>query len=413
MHTSDWHLGKNMKDIRREDEYLAILDQVYHHIEVEQPNVLLIAGDVFDTTLPPIWAQRLYYQFLMRLKVFSYLKHIVITAGNHDSASWMNTTKEVLKYHHVHIVGGANVHEEDPLVSIEDDQGNLSAIVLAIPYLRDAQMRTIDIDSNSQIDDWQQHLHHAMREFYRKQIERAVTLRGERMIPIIVMGHLFLRGGSINDHDGTRPAVGTLGEFIADDLFDEVNYVALGHLHQPQSVSGKEHWRYSGSLLKSSFSEVHHQKSVVSITFEEREMSGYKLCELIDPVELIRLYGTWSEQEVELNNLIKSGRRAYVECNVPKEYLSVARQYQEDLAKKDHGVFIIQITRTDKQTFSLSERLEQDEIIKLNELKPIDIFHKRLDVNNTIDLQQREILTSLFLQIEKQCHEENAIEGER
>ncbi|WDI34525.1 exonuclease subunit SbcD [Entomospira nematocerorum] len=410
MHTSDWHLGKNIKDIRREGEYKSVLDQVYSHIECEQPSVLLISGDIFDTTLPPIWAQKLYYQFLMRLKELPHHMHIVITAGNHDSAAWLEAPKEMLKHYYIDIVGGANIQEENPILLIDDEDGELTAIVIAVPYLRDAQMRTIDV--SSPIDNWQQHLHDAMREFYHKQIVKAISIRGERMIPIIVMGHLFLRGGSINDQDGTRPSVGTLGEFIADDLFDDVSYVALGHLHQPQCVSGKEHWRYSGSLLKSSFSEVHHQKSLVSITFVDREMSSYKLCSLVDPVEFIRLHGSWSEQELQLQNLIKTDRRAYVECNVTKEFLTVARQWQEDFAKASHGIFIIQITRTDKLAFSLSERLDQHAVVKLNELKPIDIFKKRLELDSLLDVQQTTILTELFLHIEKQCHEENIISVE-
>ena len=159
LHTSDWHLGRSLYGRKRYEEFSAFLDWLAQTIEDEKVDALLVAGDVFDTSTPSNRAQELYYRFLCRVAA-SCCRHVVVIAGNHDSPSFLNAPKELLRALNVYVVGSMTDDLADEVIPLldcglqnEDSKtgGNTSeiniqksVIICAVPYLRDKDLRTVE-----------------------------------------------------------------------------------------------------------------------------------------------------------------------------------------------------------------------------------------------------------------------------
>jgi DNA repair protein SbcD/Mre11 len=282
LHTSDWHLGRALYGRKRYAEFEYFLDWLLNTIVQEQIDILLVAGDVFDTGTPGNAAQALYYRFLHRVAA-SCCRHVVIIAGNHDSPSFLNAPRELLKALDVHVVGspaeGLNnaLSDEmrDELLVLSDTQGNPEMIVCAVPYLRDRDIRIAE--AGESIADKERKLIEGIRNHYAEIVSLARQKRAAlgADIPVVAMGHLFTAGGQTVEGDGVRELyVGSLAHVAANIFPDDLAYVALGHLHVPQKVGNSDSVRYSGSPLPMGFGEARQQKSVVIVEFFSPETAG-------------------------------------------------------------------------------------------------------------------------------------------
>ena len=267
LHTSDWHLGRTLYGRRRYEEFEAFLIWLVETIQQNQIDALLVAGDIFDTSAPSHRAQELYYRFLCRMAA-SCCRHVVVVAGNHDSPSFLNAPKELLRALDVYVVGNASENLEDEVLVLTAKHGAPELIVCAVPYLRDRDIRVAE--AGESIEDKERKLIEGIRSHYADVASLAELKRTElgTEIPIVAMGHLFTAGGQTIDGDGVRELyVGSLAHVTAGIFPENLNYVALGHLHVPQKVNGSEVIRYSGSPLPMGFGEATQQKSVVIVDF--------------------------------------------------------------------------------------------------------------------------------------------------
>jgi exonuclease SbcD len=286
LHTSDWHLGRALYGRKRHAEFERFLDWLLKTIAQEQVDILLVAGDVFDTGTPANTAQALYYRFLHRVAA-SCCRHVVIIAGNHDSPSFLNAPRELLKALDVHVVGSPaeglgsawsdEMHDKlrDELLVLRDTQGNPEMIVCAVPYLRDRDIRTAE--AGESIADKERKLIEGIRNHYAGIVSLARQKRAALGvdIPMVAMGHLFTAGGKTVEGDGVRELyVGSLAHVAANIFPDDLAYVALGHLHVPQQVGDSGSVRYSGSPLPMGFGEARQQKSVVIVELFTPETAG-------------------------------------------------------------------------------------------------------------------------------------------
>ena len=142
LHTSDWHLGRSLYGRKRYDEFASFLDWLTQTIGNEGIDALLVAGDVFDTSTPSNRAQELYYNFLYRVST-SCCRHVVVIAGNHDSPSFLNAPRELLRVLNVYVVGSMTEALEDEVVVLYRNE-QPEVIVCAVPYLRDKDIRTVE-----------------------------------------------------------------------------------------------------------------------------------------------------------------------------------------------------------------------------------------------------------------------------
>lgn len=298
LHTSDWHIGRTLYGRKRYEEFEAFLIWLAETIQQNEIDVLLVAGDVFDTSAPSNRAQELYYRFLCQVAASS-CRHVVVIAGNHDSPSFLNAPRELLKALDVHVVGSATIeHPEDEVLVLRNEQGAPELIVCAVPYLRDRDIRVAE--AGESVEDKERKLIDGIRTHYATVAALAEQKREELGVdlPIVGMGHLFTAGGQTIDGDGVRELyVGSLAHVTAGIFPASFDYLALGHLHVPQKVSGLETMRYSGSPLPMGFGEARQQKSVCHVTFGQHDdHSTTASVQLIDvPVfqKLERVKGDW------------------------------------------------------------------------------------------------------------------------
>lgn len=272
LHTSDWHLGRRLYGKPRYDEFKQFLDWQLQTLREQKVDVLLIAGDIFDTTAPSNQAQNLYYDFLSQV-CHTDCRHVIIVAGNHDSASFLEAPKQLLKAFNIHIIGSMTDTPTDEVITLSDKAGQPELIVMAVPYLRDRDVRTVG--HGERLDDKERKLAQGIKAHYGQIADIAIAQQAQlkakykRTIPIVATGHLFTVGGQTMEGDGVRDLyVGSLGSIGAEIFHPQIDYVALGHLHIPQAVGGQPHIRYAGSPIAMGFGESRQQKQVHLLRFD-------------------------------------------------------------------------------------------------------------------------------------------------
>lgn len=277
LHTSDWHLGRRLYGRMRYEEFEAFLSWLQETISAQKVDVLIVAGDIFDTMTPSNRAQALYYEFLGKVSKL-YCEHIVIVAGNHDSPTFLDAPSQVLKFLNVHVIGTACDDLNDEVLVLDAVDGTPHCIIAAVPYLRDRDVRGSHAGESMDCKD--ANVIKGIRAHYdevasiAKARQEHLSNAHQRHIPIIATGHLFAAGSKTTEDDGVRDLyVGSLGQISADMFDDGFDYVALGHLHVPQRVGGCEHIRYSGSPIAMGFGEAKQQKQVLLVEFGEVEKS--------------------------------------------------------------------------------------------------------------------------------------------
>lgn len=405
LHTSDWHLGRTLYGRKRYDEFCAFLDWLVLTIEQEKINVLLVAGDVFDTSTPGNRAQNLYYRFLFRVST-SCCRHIVIIGGNHDSPSFLNAPKELLQALNVYVIGAMTERLEDEVIVIDKDE-QPRAIVCAVPYLRDKDIRTtepgetIDAKNTKLVDGLKKHYAHVcdMAEQKRKEFVKA----GHPNIPVIVMGHLFTAGAKTVDQDGVRDLyVGSLVHVGKEVFSSSIDYAALGHLHVPQTVGGCEQIRYSGSPIPMGFGEAGREKRVVIIEFSGTQADIREVCiPCFQP--LLRIAGSLEDICEKLGELKNEKSCAWLEI----EY--TGQKIVPDLRK----IFDEAIIGSDMEIIRIKNRQVMDKVLNavtenetLDDLDTGDVFTRCLDAFDVPD-EQRKALTESYEEIIKSIHEQD------
>lgn len=262
LHTSDLHLGRSLYGVGREETFEHFLDWLLETIRSEAVDCLLIAGDVFDNATPSHRMQRAYYRFLAGVATESTCRHVVVTAGNHDSPSLLNAPKTLLQALNISVVGMAADNPADEVILIKNAHNVPEAVVAAVPYLRERDLRT-SVENETQ-QDKEEKIVTAIAEHYRLASETALKLRGQADIPFIAMGHLFAADCE-NSPEERNLYVGSLGLIPASVFPSEIDYLALGHLHKAQLLGQNDTRRYCGSPLALDFSEQQTVKSVCLI----------------------------------------------------------------------------------------------------------------------------------------------------
>ena len=298
LHTSDWHIGRTLYGRKCYEEFESFLTWLAVTIQENSIDARLVAGDVFDTSAPSNRAQELYYRFLCRVAASS-CRHVIVVAGNHDSPSFLNAPRDLLKALAVHVEGSATADPEDEVLVLRNEQAAPELIVCAVPYLRDRDIRVAE--AGESIEDKERKLIDGIRTHYAAVAALAEQKREELGvdIPIVATGHLFTAGGQTVDGDGVRELyVGSLAHVTAGISPASFDYLALGHLHVSQKVNGYETIRYSGSPLPMGFGEANQQKIVCLVAFDQDDdHSATASVQLIDVSvfqKLERVKGDWN-----------------------------------------------------------------------------------------------------------------------
>ncbi len=389
LHTADWHLGKCLGELSREEEHARFLEFLLGTIVDGDIDALIVAGDVFDSANPPQSALSQYYDFLARLYQASACS-VVIVAGNHDSPALLESPRDVLRTLRATIVGRAL---DDPIVLLPDRESARLAVA-AIPFLRDRDLRSGQMGQGEE----------AIRGALVAGIARRYADAGERVaglgVPALATGHLTVLGSAVADSE-REIHIGGLGS-VTVSLFPEAfDYVALGHLHRPQSCGGSESVRYSGSPIPLSFSEAGDTKAVRVLDFDHRGLLGQHGIEIPLVRRLIQLRAKRVDLEKVMAAPIGAGGalRTWVEVLVegPLSGENLLERVRELAEGKDFDVVRV-VCETGAALSGVSEAeaagAEEDLMGE-----PLKVFGLRLDREPGLEAGEREELELAFQEI--------------
>lgn len=305
-HTADWHLGQTFHEYDRDYEHACFLEWLLREIATRKPDAMLLSGDVFDSVNPPASAQRMYYEFLQKAADAHPGLQMVVTAGNHDAAARLEAPAPLLKRINVHVVGTvgrtavAEIDYPKFLVPLKNAAGEVGAIVLAVPFLRPADLPLTPGAADV--------YNAGMAAFYARLTEHACALRDGLYTGAVLigMGHCHLTEGAESRDSERRLVVGGLESLSAAMFPRELCYVALGHLHKPQSFDDGR-VQYSGSPIPLSFTERKYHHRVCELEFGQAGLLGRRSLEIPRAVPLLSLPEGRAVAMDALEELLRNG----------------------------------------------------------------------------------------------------------
>lgn len=272
VHLSDLHLGKRVYEYSMLDDQRYILQEILEIIDREKPDGVLLAGDIYDKQMPSIEAVKLFDFFLEQLVQRG--QKVFIIGGNHDSIDRISFASPLLQKSGVYITRAYDGKTE-PIV-LEDDYGSCNLYLL--PFVKPVQVA--QLFPEEEIRDYTDAVEVAIRQMQMDYSKRNV----------LVM-HQYVAGASRCESEET--SIGGLDD-VSARVLEGIDYVAMGHIHNPQKV-GKETVRYCGTPLKYSFSEVHHQKSVTIVELREKGEVEIRTIPLTPLRDFYEIRGTYEE----------------------------------------------------------------------------------------------------------------------
>ena len=379
MHLSDLHLGKLALEQSMIDDQKYILNQIIDIVKKEKVDIVLIAGDVYDKSIPTIEAVNLFSNFLTKLYKLKVL--VFVISGNHDSKDRLSFGNELFVDNGIYIEGifNGNLRCE----TINDKYGKLNIYML--PFIKPVEIKRFYPDEI--IDTYEDAIKCILKHSSINKSERN-----------IIMVHQFVTslGESVIRSDSESISLGGIDN-IDVNLFKDFDYVAMGHIHGPQKV-GRETVRYSGSPLKYSFSEVNQKKSVCIIEFNSKEDINISKIPLIPIKDMRVIKGPFdkliSKEIVNLEN-----KNDYLDVILTDDdYIINAigklRKFYPNILKLEY-----------ENKISSNEVLDNIDIDKSN-MSPIDLFSEFYKMQNGIELsvKKKKIIEEVIKEVNDEAN---------
>ena len=311
IHTSDWHIGKIVNEFSMIEDQKYILNKLTELIEKEKVEAIVIAGDIYDRSIPPVEAVELLNETLSTIVMEKQIKVLAIS-GNHDGGERLNFASQILEKQGLYICSG----DEELYKKVVLKEGDKNINFYLVPYKDPALTRKL---LNSK--DIKDH-NDAMKETVEVIKEK---INKDEVNILVCHGYITMKReeaiesqeekyetANLEVSESERPLSIGGTDLIDGNLFKDFDYVALGHLHGRQRV-GKDQMRYSGSLLKYSFSEVNHKKGVVLLDIKDDNSIDIKF-EEIKPIRDMRIVKGDVETLVEEGRNLDKGKDDYIQA---------------------------------------------------------------------------------------------------
>lgn len=408
LHTADWHIGQLFHEYDRTYEHRQFLDWLLNTLSDEQVDVLLVSGDVFDSSNPSAASIKMFYTFLNQSAKQNPHLQIIVTAGNHDSASRLESPKPLLESSNIHIVGIVEKDDNGVVdygkicIPLKDKEGHTEAWCIAAPFLRLGDYPSIPDCANPYAD--------GVSAFYKEACEYAASIK-ESGQAIIAMGHLHAQQAEVGDIDKMERLIMGGVECISATAFSEnIRYVALGHIHKAQRIGGKEHVRYSGSPLPMSFSETNYKHQVIVFDMADDAIDNLKTIEIPISVPLMRVpsvHSSLTEVLISLSQLKTfegdPHTAPYLEARVLLEGPEPGLRHKIETALVGKNFRLAKIDVRYKSAAANPDKAATIDPEQLNRLKPIEVLHKvyQTKYDNPIP----SALQKLFQQVEQEVNE--------
>lgn len=323
LHTADWHLGQTFFGYDRTQEHEHFLDWLAGVLTKNKIDVLIVAGDVFDVSNPSAASQRMFYRFIHRVTTENPRLQLVIVAGNHDSAARLESPLPLLQEMRTEIKGivrkqNGKIDYEHLLVELKNAAGEVEALCLAVPFLRQGDYPVVETEGNPYAE--------GVKELYARLLKYALKKRTDGQA-LVAVGHLLATGSEIAEKDHSeRIIIGGLESVSPESFPEQIVYTALGHIHKAQRVSGRENIRYAGSPLPMSFAEKHYHHGVVKVTLDE----GWAVeIEKLEYTPLVRLLSIPATEAAAPDEVLDELRGLELPEDEPMPYLEVKVKLSE------------------------------------------------------------------------------------
>lgn len=387
LHTSDWHLGHVLYNYSRADEQQHMLLQVEDYVRQYEPDALVVSGDIYHTAMPSAATQRMFTDALLAIHRARQEMTIVITGGNHDSASKLEIDRRLWLELGVHVLGRLQLTD-----SLEPDFDSHiirvanRGLIAAVPHVYPQNFPPAEGNDRQ-------------AAFFARLADE-VAQRNSQQLPTVLMAHLTVTGSDLTGHSRLTDTVGTIDNVPLSALGEGYDYIALGHIHREQAVGSNA--RYSGSPLAVSFDEDYpHSLTLVDIGNEisVQQLPITNLHPLItvpaDPVPFdeaiaaLRQGEKWSM--IRLNILTDSG--------LPADAIEVATEAAEESGCR---FCTFKITRSTPLPSSAAyDDITPDE---LKEMSPIDIARRFLQQRGLPEDESIQLLSDLISQHLQEIH---------
>lgn len=367
MHLSDLHIGKKVNEYSMLQDQIYILKEILRIIDDEKVETVIIAGDVYDRSLPPNEALELFDEFLYQLS--SRNVNVFVISGNHDSPERISYGGRMMTENKIFLspVYDGNVKP----ISLNDDYGEVNFYLL--PFIRPADIRRYFPDENI--------------ENYTDAVKVAIdNMNVDFSERNILVTHQFVTGAELSESEDIIVG-GT--DNVSGEVFDGFDYVALGHIHREQTV-GKDNIRYCGTPLKYSFSEAKHIKSVTILDFRDKENIEYSKIPLTPLRDMREIRGTYDELTLKSN---------YESTNVD-DYLHITLTDEEDIPDAIGKLRSIypNIMKLDYDNLRTRGSGIVDAIENIESKSPFELFADLFKKQNNQDMseEQEEIMRNLI-----------------
>ncbi|MGL6065119.1 MAG: exonuclease SbcCD subunit D [Fusobacteriaceae bacterium] len=316
IHTSDWHIGKIVNEFSMIEDQKYILNKLIKLIEEEKPNALIIAGDIYDRSIPPVEAVELLNETLSTLIIDHKVKVLAIS-GNHDSGERLSFGSKILERQGLYIAGSDDEIYRAVVVEENGEKFNFYLVPYKDPALIKRLLDNKEIKSHNDamiaiIDKIKENLN--KDEFNVLVGHGYMTTRREDAVESIEDKYTI---AELEVSESERPLSIGGTDLIDANIFEDFDYVALGHLHGRQKI-GREEMRYSGTPLKYSFSEVNHKKGVTLVNLQKDESVNNKTVNIelkeLKPLRDLRIIKGNIEDIVEEGRQLTEGREDYIQA---------------------------------------------------------------------------------------------------
>ena len=375
MHLSDLHLGKRLNEFSLLEDQCFILQQLVELVRSEQPDCVLLAGDIYDKPVPPAEAVTLFDDFLNKL---AQLTTVCVTSGNHDSAERLAFGAQLMREGGVHFCG---LYTGEPqCVTLQDAYGSVHIYLL--PFLKPAHVRhCLPPTEAEQVTTYHEALRCAVERMHINAAERNV-----------LVAHQFVTGAQMAGSEAVN--VGGVDN-IGAEVFAAFDYTALGHIHKAQNVGG-ERVRYSGTPLKYSFAEWQQEKSVTLVELGEKGSVSVTALPLAPLRDLRKLRGSYEEL---------MSREFYDE--LPKDSDGLLRDFYHltltdeedvpDAVQKLRSVYknLLQLEYDNKRTRTDNAIEGAERVVEKSPLELMEEFYQ-LQNNQALSEKQRAYLQGLL-----------------
>ena len=392
IHTADWHLGQTFYGHERYREHKLFLDWLCNIISEKEIDLLLIAGDVFDSPNPSAEAQRMFYTFLTKVTTANEGLQVIVTAGNHDSAARLEAPMPMFDVFNTSVSGVVHFVNDE----IEYDRMIVplknGGCCLAVPYLR--------MHDLPDAENYSEGVALLYNELYNRAKEHGYS-------PIVAMGHLQASGAEVSVGDDMEYAIiGGMEGINAKFANEGIAYTALGHLHRAQRVGGRENIRYSGAPLPMSFAERRNTQSVTMVMLDSGECDIEKI--VFDaPIKLLSVPDNFEPIEQLVDELAKlpdgevNENSPYLEVKVlvKGEDTSLRQQIEDAVEGKAVRLTRIVTSTVATQNEQQATTMTYDDFKRKNPVEIIQDIYRKKNKGEEMPLHLLDMLNGVIKEV--------------